>query len=58
MEIVAPAKNGSGRKSPLQGLLDKGILPFSSPDFQTQPEIAIHSNKLKIKLKEEVQYGY
>lgn len=48
MEIVTAAKEGSGRKSPLQDLLDKGILPFNSLGFQAQPEIAIHSNKLRI----------
>lgn len=48
MEVITAAKEGSGRISPLQGLLDKGILPFNSLGFQTQPEIAIHSNKLKI----------
>jgi hypothetical protein len=47
MEVVTAAKDGSGRQSPLQGILDKDILPFNSPGFQTQPEIAIHSNNLK-----------
>ena len=48
MEIVTAAKEGSGRKSLLQHLLDNSILLFNSPGFQTQPELAIHSNKLKI----------
>jgi len=47
MEIATAAKDSSGRQSPLQGMLDKGILLFNSPGFQTRPEIAIHSNKLK-----------
>lgn len=47
MEIVTAAKEGSGRKSLVQNLLDKGILPFNSPGFQIRPEIAIRSNKLK-----------
>lgn len=47
MEIVTAAKDGSGRQSPLQGMLDKDILPFNSTGIQTRPEIAIHSNKLK-----------
>lgn len=48
MEVVTTAKEGSGKKSLLQHLLDKGILPYNSPGFQIRPEIAIHSNKLKI----------
>lgn len=48
MEIVTVAKDGSGRQSPLQGMLDKGVLSFNSPGLQIRPEIAIHSNKLII----------
>lgn len=48
MEIVTAAKDGSGRQSPLQGILYKGALSFNSLGFQIRPEIAIHSNKLRI----------
>lgn len=48
MEVITATKEGSRRKLQTKSILNKVILPIDSLGFQTQPEIAIHSNKLKI----------
>ncbi len=48
MEVVTAAKEGSIREFQTKSILNKVIPLLDSLDFQTQPEIAIHSNKLKI----------